>query len=155
MPAFCGQDQCLIDANGRLKLPPQVIDDFFNSGGGRIVFFCLPEGALALYPEAVYQEMRAREPGAVKQAATSLLERRTMRYFGAMSQSCEITRQGRITVPGAFRTMTGLNPGTQAWVIGSEIGVEIWTDERWQKELLALCQHLNDKGQVEMNADLQ
>ena len=61
MLIFCGQEHCLIDSNGRLKLPQRFIDDFTLRCGGEVVMHGLPEGAVALYPEEVYREMRERE----------------------------------------------------------------------------------------------
>ena len=53
MIPFCGFDKCLLDANSRLKLSPRVLADFERRGGD-IVLHCLPEGALAVYPEEVF-----------------------------------------------------------------------------------------------------
>jgi len=154
MLAFCGQDRILIDANGRLKLPPKVIEDFLSDGNGEVVFSCLPEGAVALYPEAVYREMRRREPGEIREAGMSMLKRRDFRRFGAWSASAEITRQGRLTLPVGFREPCELMPGTNAIVIGVEIGVEIWNYQRWLKELDVIRSHEVNVGEMEMLRDL-
>ena len=61
MLSFCGIDKCSVDANGRIKLSPRVIDDF-AAHGGDVVLHCLPEGTIAVYPEAVYLECGNRRP---------------------------------------------------------------------------------------------
>ena len=108
MLAFCGQDRILIDANGRFKLPPHLIEDFLADGNGDVVFYCLPEGALAIYPEKVYTQMRKRDDDDIRKAGMSMLKRRDLRRFGAWSTSAKITPQGRLTLPGEFRQNTQL-----------------------------------------------
>ena len=44
MLAFCGLDRCSVDANGRIKLSPRVIEDFARRGSD-VVLHCLPECA--------------------------------------------------------------------------------------------------------------
>ncbi len=154
MLAFCGQDACSLDANGRLKLSPRVIEDFMNADSGRVVMHCLPEGAVALYPEPVYQEIRRQAMSDLSKLGESLLARRTLRRFGALSENCTITRQGRITLPAAFREHAGLKPGAEARIIGVEAGVEIWSRERWDEELAEVNAHWNERGQQEMAGDL-
>ena len=61
MLAFCGLDRCSVDANGRIKLSPRVIEDFARRGSD-VVLHCLPEGAVAVYPEDIYLEMRRSVP---------------------------------------------------------------------------------------------
>ncbi len=155
MPAFCGQDYCSLDANGRLKLSPRVIEDFMRHSDGAVVMHCLPEGAVALYPEETYRQMRQADTDAIANLGNSLLLRRTMRRFGALSEACTITRQGRVTVPLPFRKHAGLEPGTDLRVVGVEVGVEIWSAERWEKELEVLNSHWNARGEHEMNGDLK
>ena len=111
MLIFCGQEHCLIDSNGRLKLPQRFIDDFTLRCGGEVVMHGLPEGAVALYPEEVYREMREREVEAVDSSGSSFAARRSLRRFGALTCPDTITRQGRITLPAAFREHAGLEPG--------------------------------------------
>ena len=77
MLIFCGQEHCLIDSNGRLKLPQRFIDDFTLRCGGEVVMHGLPEGAVALYPEEVYREMREREVEAVDSIGSSFAARRS------------------------------------------------------------------------------
>ena len=81
--------------------------------------------------------------------------RRSLRRFGALTQPETISRQGRITLPVQFREFAGLAPGREACVIGVEVGVEIWSVERYLAEMAAIDEHLQKKRQQEMLADLQ
>ena len=154
MLAFCGQDRILIDANGRFKLPVHLIEDFLSDGNGDVVFYCLPEGALAIYPEKVYAEMRRRDADDIRKAGMSMLKRRDLRRFGAWSASAKITPQGRLTLPNEFRQSTMLEPGTEAIIVGVEIGVELWNIERYEAEQKQIIAHELERGRLEMASDL-
>ena len=154
MLSFCGHDRALIDANGRVKFSPRVINDFTETGTHEIVLHCLPEGALAVYPENVYLQMRNKEPNPAEKASDSIVFRRMIRRFGALSRSEKITAQGRITIPAPYREYADLHPGKDAVVVGCEIGIEIWNSERWKEELDRMNEHFREKGEREMSADL-
>lgn len=151
---FCGQDKVLIDANGRIKFNSRVLSDFVANGGLDVVLHCLPEGAVAIYPESAYSKMRNDEPKIAEMASTSIVYRRIMRRFGSLSKSEKISAQGRITIPIQYRQYADLEPGSEALIIGCEIGIEIWNAERWIKELEILNEHAKEKGEREMSADL-
>ncbi len=154
MLVFCGQERCILDGNGRLKLPQRFVDDFIARCGGEVVLHGLAEGALALYPEDVYAEMRRHEQSILEKAASSFVIRQSMRRFGALAAPDTITRQGRITLPGLFREYADLEPGCELCVIGVEIGVEIWSVARYRAEFEAIRSHLATKRERELAADL-
>jgi DNA-binding transcriptional regulator/RsmH inhibitor MraZ len=154
MIKFCGQDNCLIDANGRIKLTPRFLADF-REIGAEVVVHCLPEGALGVYSPAIWQQMRQAEPRPAARAVGSIVFRRQLRRFGALSQLERITNQGRITIPVPFREILSLGPGTEAVLVGTEIGVEVWNAEVWQKEFAVLAEHELKKAAAEMDADLE
>lgn len=143
-----------MDCNGRIKLSQHFVDDFMTRCGGELVIHGLPEGALALYPEEVYCEMRRQELAAVDRVAASFAARRSMRRFGALTLSDTITRQGRVSIPASFREYAGLEPGQELCVIGVEIGVEIWSVDRYLKEMGEIREHMMAKCNHEMAADL-
>lgn len=153
MISFCGFDRCSVDANGRIKLSPRVLADFAKYAGAPVLH-CLPEGAVGVYPESVFLEMRGNEGHTAKKAGESFVARRTMRRFGALSQSEEISPQGRLTLPTMFREYAGLSGKTDVVVVGVEIGIEIWSAERWQEEQKRIAAHMAEKDRLEMQADL-
>ena len=155
MLSFCGEEKCTVDANGRLKLPQQFIDSFFQQDkSGEIILHCLNEGALALYPVHTFKEMRYRELQQQDKIANSLLMRRNLRRFGAMSCPETISRQGRITIPESYRTRCALANGSPVMVIGVEIGVEIWNLDRWNKELEDIASYEKLRAQSEINLSI-
>lgn len=151
---FCGQDKALIDANGRIKLSPRVLSDFENNGGFEVVLHCLPEGAIAVYPEAIYLKMREGELNPTEKAASSIVYRRNLRRFGSLSQSERISPQGRVTIPQGYRDFSSIKPGTEVMIVGCEIGVEIWRLDSWTEELKKIDEHINEKASREMAKDL-
>ena len=157
MLAFCGQDKCVVDANGRVKLSPRLIADFTRECGGEVILHCLSEGAVAIYPEKIYNDIRerARSAETLNELGSSIVRRRELRRFGAMSLPDRVTSQGRLTVPVGFREFTGLMPGVEAYVIGVEVGAEIWSAERWKREMELVNGHLELKSAEEMAADIR
>ena len=144
-----------MDANGRLRLSAGLWRDFARAAKAEAVLFCLPEGGLGLYPLSTWKTMRRQADGPAAAAADNLVVRRRLRRFGALAISVEVTRQGRITIPPAFREHAGIAPQSAVALVGVEIGVEIWNLERWRGELARIRQHMTDKGEQEMEADLR
>lgn len=155
MLSFCGQDRCKLDKNGRIKFSPRILNDFKDACSGNVVLHCLPEGAVAVYPEDVYLQMRRQESRIAERAAGSALFRRNMRRFGAFSQSEVISSQGRITIPVAYRDHAKLLTDDEVIVIGVEIGVEIWHPQRWQEEISKIDEYNNLKSEQEIALDLR
>ena len=153
MLCFCGQDRCQIDSNGRIRLCPRFVRDF-HAVGEQIVLHCLPENALGVYPLSVWAQMRQAEPRPAAKAAESVVFRRQLRRFGAVTQGATLSNQGRITIPPHFRCPLDLEPGREAVVVGCEIGVEVWHAERWEKEFELLRSHELRKADADMRADL-
>jgi len=115
----------------------------------------LPEGAIALYPEEVYRDMRAREIGSLEQLGTSFALRRSLRRFGALTVMDTITRQGRVTLPPQLREFAGIAPGSEVALVGAEVGVEIWEAKRFAAEMAAIGEHLTKRRDAEMEQELQ
>ncbi len=150
---FCGQEKCLIDHNGRIKLPPRMVRAF-KSYGDQVILHCLNEGALGLYPLSTWTEMRQADAKPSAEAARSVVYRRQLRRYGAFTQQQHLTNQGRLTIPVLFRPYTALEPGTEAYVVGCELGLEIWNEDKWRQELEILQEHEEQKADAEMSADL-
>ena len=149
MLAFCGQERCILEKNGRLRLCRGWVDDFLRRCSGEVVMHGLPEGALALYPEEVYREMRARELGDLDAVGMSFAARRSLRRFGALTRTDRITPQGRVLIPEPFREYAGLIAGAEVCVVGVEIGLEIWSPERFAAEMDATAAAMKRRAEEE------
>ena len=152
MLEFCGEERCRVDANGRIRLTQRWVDDFLRKCNGEVVMYVLPEGAVALYPEETYREMRAREISDTDNVGASFAARRSLRRYGSLTMSAVLTRQGRVTLPERFRKLTGLQPGVEACVVGVEIGVEIWTSEKFDAEMDETALQLEKQRQLEYDS---
>jgi DNA-binding transcriptional regulator/RsmH inhibitor MraZ len=119
-----------------------------------VVLHCLPEGALGVYPSSTWLQMRQSDVQPARRAAHSVVFRRELRRFGALTQTQQISNQGRLTIPVHFRELVALQPGTDCMLIGTEIGLEIWNGDNWKTEFETLLEHERRKGLAEMEADL-
>lgn len=154
MSHFCGFEHCKIDANGRIKLPSEMLKEFLiRESNGGVVFRCLPEGALALYPKTEYDRMLAQLQEEERNPLRSLAKRRELRYEGTWSCNGKISPQGRITLPNEFRKFAALELGEECIVTGSSAGVEFWNPERWQKELQEMQLFHLQEGEREMRGE--
>ncbi len=154
MLKFCGQDKSSMDQNGRIKFSPRMLKDFARYDSVEVILHFLPEGALAVYPEEIYLDMRKSQSDVIENVSSSLVSRRKLRRSGAMSKPEKISKQGRVTIPSMYRDYADLKLGKEVVVVGVEIGVEIWNIERWNKEIQAINNHEQDKGSKEMAEDL-
>ncbi len=151
MPFFCGQDKCLMDNDGRVRLNSRHVEAFFSASSGEIFIHGLPEGALAVYPSGTYHEIRKRELSDVGKLSESIISRRSLRRFGALTLPGKVTNQGRISIPEEFREYAGLTPGEPVMIIGAEIGVEIWNIHRFEEEMNAINLYWHQKDRAEIN----
>ena len=154
MLPFCGLDNCLMDPNGRIRLTQRVVEDFLKEGSSDVVMHGLPEGCIALYPESVWRRMRAPALNSPEQLGSSFSARSSMRRFGALTCSENISRQGRITLPELLRTHAGLEVGSEVVVVGVEIGVEIWDAGRFKQEMESARQREQLKREREFDREL-
>ncbi|MCH2176670.1 MAG: hypothetical protein MK193_13175 [Lentisphaeria bacterium] len=151
---FFGHDEVKLDSSGRIKLSQSLHGDFESYSHEALVLFCLPEGALGLYPLETWEGMRTKAVSSLEDISSNIVLRRQLRRFGALSQKVTLSRQGRINIPSTFRHYANLEVGTVV-LTGVEIGAEIWSPKRWQSELALIQGHLAKKSESEMILDEQ
>jgi len=152
---FCAQEECVMDANGRLKLSASILRDFRRHTEGDVVLYCVPEGAIGVFPPDHWARIRRPDGEPLDRFASDVLYRRTLRRFGALTFQTEISPQGRITIPPGYRDFAGLPAAGKVMLIGCEIGIEVWSGEAWQRELSAIQEHVTEKSRHAMASDLQ
>ncbi|NMA43596.1 MAG: hypothetical protein GX946_09480 [Oligosphaeraceae bacterium] len=130
---FSGTEQCTLDANGRLKLPPRVIATFKMLGGLEVVLHCWPEGCLALLPKSTWRRMYYEQGYASSGNLDSIAGRQRQRLFTRFTHSTEISAQGRISIPPALRERAALQCGEQVLVAGYGESLEIWQPQRFEQ----------------------
>jgi division/cell wall cluster transcriptional repressor MraZ len=154
MLQFCGLEKTQLDANGRLKLGSRLQQSFGDYGSSTVVLYCLPEGGIGIYPLVEWEKIKPELEAIRQQFTGSVLARRRMRMMGAMTLKENLSNQGRITLPQMFREICGISAGKEVVLVGSEFGIEVWSQEKWQQEMALMQSHSLEKGEMEMNADL-
>ncbi len=154
MLQFCGLEKTLLDTSGRLKLSARLQQSFTNYGSTTVVLYCLPEGAIGIYPLTEWEKIKPNLEAIQRDFTSSVLARRQMRMMGSMTTQETLSNQARITLPQLFREMCGIEAGMEVMVVGSEFGIEVWSLPRWQTEMKLMQQHTVEKGEMEMSADL-
>ena len=157
---FYGQERCKIDGNNRIKLSSVFLSSFERiSPSMEIVLFCLPEHAIGIYPVEVWEQMRQEESedreASMRMLSESMLSRRQRRRFGSMTQFVSISRQGRVTLPATFMEFAGIAAKDQVVLAGVEVGLELWSEEAWDRELAVIQDHLMKKSKHELETDLE
>ncbi|MCH2206453.1 MAG: hypothetical protein MK132_11345 [Lentisphaerales bacterium] len=155
MLQFCGLEKTQLDANGRVKFSSRLQQSFKDYGSQTVVLYCLPEGAIGIYPVTEWEKIKPDLRPIQQQFTGSVLARRRMRMMGAMTSKENLSNQGRVTLPLMFREICGIEAGKEVVLVGSEFGVEIWSQEKWQQEMALMQSHSLEKGEMEMSADLQ
>ena len=129
---FYGCTQCELDQGGRIKLTLWVQGAFSEIGKSEVMFFCLPEGGMAVFPLSQWQEYR-QHPAQINELQ-EIEYRRHERLVGAMSFPGEMTSQGRMQLPEHLMEVASLEKGTMVVLVGAEKWFEIWSLERWALE---------------------
>lgn len=152
---FCAQESCRLDSAGRLKLGAGVLKDFQRHTAGDVVLYCVPEGAVGIYPPVYWPQIRGEAEPGCPGARDNVVRRRLKRRFGALSQGASISNQARITIPPLFRQFAGLEAGGEVLVIGCENGVELWSPGRWEAEMAEIEDYFARRSERETRLDLE
>jgi MraZ protein len=128
-PFFSGNAIAAVDAEGRLDLPPFVLDALRRDEGKRLFFGAHPsDPCLAAYAparrEGLYREVERERVADRDDAAHA---RRARRAFGYVEES-EWGADGRVTLPPLMRRKGAI--GALALLVGAGPEIEIWSPER-------------------------
>jgi len=129
VPFFSGNAIAAVDAEGRLDLPPFVLDALRRGEGRRLFVGAHPsDPCLAAYAperrEGLYREVERER---LQDGDDSAHARRARRAFGYVEES-EWGSDGRITLPAMMRRKGAI--GALALLVGAGPEVEIWSPER-------------------------
>jgi MraZ protein len=128
---FLGRFAHSLDAKGRLAIPARFRDDL----AGGIVLTRGIDRCLALYPMATWL------PLAEKVSALPITDpdaRSFRRMVFAEASHLELDGQGRILLPPDLRRYAELD--REAYVIGVNTSIEIWSPERWEAQMALIDQ---------------
>jgi MraZ protein len=122
---FLGEHRHALDEKGRLIFPARMREDL----GAQIVLQKGIDPCLYVFPP---EEWERQVQNVASLPTTKPEARRYARFFFSQAQSERIDRQGRLTVPPAFRDYAGL--GRDVVVVGAGTRVEIWDAARWESQ---------------------
>lgn len=121
---FLGEHRHALDAKGRVIFPVRLREAL----GAQVVLQKGIDPCLYVLPPEEWERQVER----VSSLPTTKPEaRRYARFFFSQAQSERIDRQGRLTVPQAFRAYAGLE--RDVVIVGAGTRVEIWDAERWEQ----------------------
>ena len=123
---FLGEHRHALDEKGRVIFPARMRDDL----GAQVVLQKGIDPCVYVYPPEEWE----RQVSNVTALPTTKPEaRRYARFFFSQAQSERVDRQGRLTVPQAFRAYAGLT--RDVVIVGAGARVEIWDAKRWAAHL--------------------
>lgn len=123
---FLGEHRHALDAKGRVIFPVRLRESL----GAQVVLQKGIDPCLYVLPPDEWERLVER----VKALPTTKPEaRRYARFFFSQAQAERIDRQGRLTVPQAFRAYAGLE--RDVVIVGAGARVEIWDVQRWEQHL--------------------
>lgn len=132
-PLFTGSIEHSLDDKGRLVVPSRFRE---RLGPGFFLTISEPDGCLALYPAAAWNDVCAKLDAApVKDARF----RSFVRHLFAHTEEVNCDPQGRVGVSPTLRNWAAIQKDVVS--IGSLSHVELWAKERYDR-------HVADRGEL-------
>lgn len=129
---FQGAAALSLDAKGRVAIPARHRDALVPDGAPLVVT-AHPHKCLLVYPQAVWEPIRAQVaamPGLNPDAAA------LKRLLIGFAQEEELDGAGRVLIAPSSRQWAGLDK--QVWLVGQGTHFELWSDAGWQKQQEAM-----------------
>jgi MraZ protein len=122
---FLGEHRHALDDKGRIVFPARLRDEL----GSHVVVQKGIESCLYVFPMAEWENEVAR---VTSLPTTEPRARRYRRFFFSQAQNERVDKQGRLTIPQAFREYARLSKEVVIAGIGSR--VEIWDADAWDAQ---------------------
>jgi len=129
---FQGAVALSLDAKGRIAIPARHRDALVPDGAP-LVLTAHPHRCLLVYPQTAWQ------PISQQIAAMPGLDPRTAalkRLLVGFAQTETLDAAGRALVAPSLRQWAGLEKSL--WLVGQGSHFELWSDEGWQKQQMAM-----------------
>ena len=128
--AFAGEQEGVIDANGRLTLP-SVYGELRDMQPYATL---LSNGLLAVWPEI---EFNKQADAIDAKTADDPAAQRELRTFMSSAAKLKFDNQRRATIPEFLRKRWTIGPGTAVTYVGVRDRVEVWATDAWRAYLQA------------------
>ncbi len=128
MPGFYGKYYYTLDVKGRILIPPAVKEILSSNYSLKLVFVNDAfDHCLCAYPVDEWNRLMDK----VKEMPQTLdAVKYYMRRVIGSAVECEIDKQGRVLIPSALRTDSGLN--SEAVLIGQGNKIEVWDKKEFE-----------------------
>lgn len=121
---FVGEHHHSLDAKGRVIFPVRMRDEL----GAQVVIQKGIDRCLYVHPPQAWDEQVRK---VTSLPTTNPAARRYARFFFSQASSEQLDRQGRLTIPQAFREYAGLD--REVVIVGAGPRVEIWDRAAWDE----------------------
>jgi MraZ protein len=132
-----GEFRRTIDERYRLSIPAELAEPLLE-GSEEAVLAKERPGCLSLWNRSKWQTRLDQGVGLVKQKITAgRLEgrveevQRLGRLLSTRQATVPLAQRGRLVVPEGFREFLGVPPGSELFVVGAAVCVELWRSEAW------------------------
>ncbi len=128
MPGFYGKYYYILDAKGRIPIPPSVKAILSSNYSLKLVFVNDAfDHCLCAYPVDEWYKLMEK----IKEMPqTSDAVKYFMRRVIGSAVECEIDKQGRVLIPSALRSDAGLND--EMVLIGQGNKIEVWDKKEFE-----------------------
>ncbi len=124
---FVGKYNNSIDGKSRMIVPAKFREEL----GGSIVIAKSLDRCLTIYPREQWVRFVEEKLSVLPMGSENA--RKLRRHFYSSAAECEVDKQGRLTIPQELKEYASIDK--ELVTIGSEMTIEVWSRENWDKEL--------------------
>ena len=125
---FRGVTHLSLDDKGRIAIPAKYREEIIASCGGRLMTTVDTDHCLLIYPFPQWEKI---EQALVHRPNMDKQVRRLQRLLVGHAQECDMSTQGRISIPASLREFAGLDK--QVTLVGQGNKFELWGTKSWQE----------------------
>ena len=121
-----GEFRLTLDDAGRLCLPEYIREVLHKryAPAASLIVSAFYSDCLVLFPEVEWHSTQ-------EQFQSAGVSRENIESFRTLTEVCPLDRQGRVSIPLAFRQYAGLE--REVILIGVMKCLELWSHERWER----------------------
>lgn len=124
---FVGKFNNSIDSKSRMIVPAKFREEL----GGKCVIAKSLDKCLTIYPEDQWEKFVKEKLSVLPMGNEGA--RKLRRHFYSSAAECDVDKQGRLTIPQELKEYAAIDK--ELVTIGSDMTIEIWSREKWDKEL--------------------
>jgi MraZ protein len=128
MIMFSGVTHLNLDDKGRIAVPAMHREEVNAACEGRLVITIDMDHCLLIYPFPQWEKI---EQALMSKPNMDRQVRRLQRLVVGHAQPCDMSAQGRLSIPASLREYAGLDK--QATLVGQGKKLELWDAKRWQE----------------------